>query len=318
MLYLLGVIAVFILVLVVRALAFRPRRRQPAPALEVTVDQDRAVNNFREMIKCRTISYDDISRQDMDEFEKFRALLDTRYPAVAAKCEKHFIAPAGVVYHWKGQSGGTPWVLMSHYDVVPVEESMWAEAPFGAVLKDGEIWGRGTIDTKATLLGVMEAAETLAAKGYTPHNDIYLAFGGDEEINGASAQAIVRWFAEQNISPAVLDEGGAIVSGVFPGVTRDAAVVGTGEKGITNIAFTLEGKGGHASTPAQHTPVGVMAQAISAVENKPMQAEMVPPVRDMFDTLGRYGVLWHEAGLCQPVVFQAAALCAGQAQGRGA
>ncbi len=288
MLYVLIALAAFILILIVKTLLFNPRKEQAVSALDVAVDSDRAVDNFQAMIRCRTISYEDEAMKDASAFEAFRALLDARYPSVAGQCTKHTIAPAGVIYHWKGQSSETPWVLMSHYDVVPVEETMWDEEPFSAVLKDGEIWGRGTVDTKSTLLGVMEAAETLIADGFTPKNDIYLCFGGDEELSGASAIAMVKWFEDQGISPTVIDEGGAIVEGVFPGVGGSTAVIGTGEKGITNIGFALEGKGGHASTPAPHTPVGVMARAISAIENKPFKATMVPPVKDLFDTLGRH------------------------------
>ena len=292
MLYWLFVIPVlFVLILFIRALLFVPKGKQTALPMDVSVNEERAVANFQDMIRCRTISYDDRSMQNESEFEKFRALLDDRYPAIAKHCEKHFIAPAGVIYHWRGKGGNTPWVLMSHYDVVPVEEKMWSEAPFSAVIKDGEIWGRGTIDTKSTLLGVMEAAETLIEQGYEPTNDIYLAFGGDEELSGASAQAMVRWFEDQGISPTVIDEGGAIVDGVFPGVAKSTAVIGTGEKGITNISLTLEGRGGHASTPAPHTPVGVIAQAIAAIENHPFKATMVPPVADLFNTLGRHASL---------------------------
>ena len=278
----------FLLILVIRTLLFVPKDKPVAPGTEVTVNETRAVETFQRMIQCRTISYDDPELRDEQEFEKFRALLDERFPQVASACEKHLISPAGVIYHWKGQSKENPWVLMSHYDVVPVEETMWSEKPFDAVLQNGEIWGRGTIDTKSTLLGVMEAAETLLAEGFAPQHDIYLAFGGDEEIDGESAQAMVKWFREQGISPNVLDEGGAIVDGIFPGVSGQAAVIGTGEKGITNIAFTLNGKGGHASSPAPHTPVGVLAKAITAIENHPFKARLVPPVADLFNTLGRH------------------------------
>jgi len=242
MLYALGIIGLFILILVIRALMFNPKERQAVASLDVTVNEDRAVDNFQAMIRCRTISYEDAGMKDESAFDDFRALLDERYPNVSKRCTKQFIEPAGVIYHWKGKGGDMPWVLMSHYDVVPVEETMWAEEPFSAVLKDGEIWGRGTIDTKSTLLGVMEAAETLAAQGFTPKNDVYLCFGGDEELSGASAIAMVKWFEEQGISPTVIDEGGAIVDGVFPGVSGLTAVIGTGEKGITNIGFTLRAR----------------------------------------------------------------------------
>ena len=196
MLYLLLLLAAFVLTLVVRALLFVPRKREAVPAADVTVNETRALENFQAMIRCRTLSYDDPSLQDEKEFEKFRALLDERYPLVAQHCEKHRIGPAGVVYHWKGEGSADPWVLMSHYDVVPVEESMWSVDPFGALMRDGAVWGRGTVDTKSTLLGVMEAAETLLSQGFRPRGDIYLAFGGDEELSGASAQEIVKWFEE--------------------------------------------------------------------------------------------------------------------------
>jgi len=288
MLYWIGIPAVFFLVLIVQTLLFRPNGTFTVPAMDVTVDMNRAVDTFREMIQCPTVSYDDRSLQDEREFEKFRALLDERYPAVAKRCDKHFIAPTGVIYHWKGNNNQTPWVLMAHYDVVPVEEGMWSQPPFSAAVINGEMWGRGTIDTKSTLLGVMEAAETLIEQGFEPQNDIYLAFGGDEEISGTSAQAMVNWFEGRGISPTVIDESGAIVDGVFPGVSKSIAVIGTGEKGITNIGFTIEGKGGHASVPPRQTPIAVMAKAISAVESKPFKAAIVKPVRDMFDTIGRH------------------------------
>ena len=288
MLYLLAVPVLFILVLVVRTLLFCPKGEHTAAGEEVTVERERAVDTFREMIQCRTVSYDDASRQDEREFAKFRTLLDERYPLVASTCEKHLVSPAGVIYHWKGKGGNDPWILMAHYDVVPVEESMWAQKPFDAVIVDGEIWGRGTIDTKSTLLGVMEAAQTLMEQGFTPQNDIYLAFGGDEEVSGSSAQAMVEWFEKRKLSPTVIDESGAIVEGVFPGVTKHVAVIGTGEKGITNIEISMESEGGHASIPPRHTPVGILAKAIAAIENHQFKQTIVPPVAEMFDTLGRH------------------------------
>ena len=278
----------FLLTLIIRTLLFVPKDKPVSPGEEVAIKDTRAVETFQQMIRCRTISYDDVSLRDEQEFDKFRTLLDERFPRVASTCEKHLIKPAGVIYHWKGKSDGNPWVLMAHYDVVPVEETMWSEKPFDAIIRNGEIWGRGTVDTKSTLLGVMEAAETLIENNFMPQHDLYLAFGGDEEIDGDSAQAMVQWFQERNISPNVLDEGGAIVEGAFPGVTKKTAVIGTGEKGTTNVAFTLNGKGGHASSPASHTPVGVLAKAITAVENHPFKAVLVPPVADLFDTLGRH------------------------------
>jgi carboxypeptidase PM20D1 len=194
-----------------------------------------------------------------------------------------------VLYTWKGKSDAAPVVLMAHYDVVPVEEDRWEHPPFCAEIIEGELWGRGTLDTKITLLGVMEAAEKLIGEGFVPANDIYMAFAGDEEIAGPSAPAIVKALEERGVTPAfVLDEGGAIVDKVFPGVANPIAVVGIGEKGMANIQLTVKGKGGHASQPPKHTALGVLAKAICACEKHPFKAHMTLPVRALFTTVGAY------------------------------
>src|SRR5699024_4780091 len=102
-------------------------------------------------------------------------------------------------------------------------------------------WGRGTLDTKITLLGVMEAAESLIKQGFVPKRDIYFAFGGDEEVFGHGAKDIIAYLQQQGVKPDfVLDEGGAVVDGVFPGLTRPLAVVGIGEKGMMDVTLTAK------------------------------------------------------------------------------
>ena len=115
---------------------------------------------------------------------------------------------------------------MAHYDVVPATDEGWEHPPFAAdLVGDGEeqvIWARGAIDDKGALVAILEAVESLVAAGHLPLNDVYLSFGHDEETVGTGAQAIVAHLAERGVRPAlVVDEGGAVVEGIFPGVRAD-------------------------------------------------------------------------------------------------
>ena len=186
------------------------------------------------------------------------------------------------------QGDGQPAELMAHYDVVPVNEEGWDVDPFAAVVKDGVMWGRGTLDTKVTFNAILFSVNKLIADGFTPENDVYLAFSGGEEVHGIGAARIVDYFEENGITPAfVMDEGGAVVENVFPGVKKPCALIGVAEKGFINLELTTKSNGGHASAPKPHTPVGVLSQACVRLENKPFKFHITPPVKAMFDKLGR-------------------------------
>ena len=280
---------VFAAILIVRAAMFQPREGFVPSGEAVELNEEKIVADMQQMICCKTISYNDEKLIDQQEFEKFRALLPKLYPKIHGICERQFLGVNGMLYYWKGKNEGDPVVLMSHYDVVPVEESQWEKPAFEGILEDGVLWGRGTLDTKGTLCGILEAAEKLIGEGFVPEKDIYFAFSGQEEINGPTCPAIVDWLEQHHIHPAmVLDEGGAVVEHVFPGVDRECALIGIAEKGLTNIEFHAKSSGGHASMPPVHTIVGELAQAAVEVENHPFPRQLTKPVREMLDILGRH------------------------------
>lgn len=282
-------IAVFVAVIAVRTVRFTPK---PQPAVsDETFDFEKevAVDALAQLVRCKTVSYNDKALEDDGEFEKLIGLLPGLYPKVFEVCSFDQLPDRALLLRWPGKQDGDPTVLMAHYDVVPVNEENWEKPPFAGILEDGILWGRGTLDTKVTFNGVFSAANYLIGKGFQPEKDIYFAFSGGEEVNGKGAPNIVQYFIDHNIQPAlVVDEGGAVVENVFPGVSKPCGVIGIAEKGMMNVQYRALSGGGHASAPKPHTPVGVLAAACKRVEDHPFKAHIEGPAAQMFDTLGRY------------------------------
>ena len=289
-----AVIVLFLIIICIRAAMFTPkpltaqRELKSVEVEEKDVDLERAVKSLQAMVKIDTIwNWDD--DPEGTKFKEFRDLLPQLYPLIHKNCTYEQIGRGGMLFHWKGKSAENPTIFMAHYDVVPAEADKWQKPPFSAIRENGEIWGRGTLDTKGTLCAALEAAEALLAQGFVPENDIYFTFGGDEETDSTDAPAIVDALESRKIRPAlVLDEGGAVVEKIFPGVKEPTALIGTSEKGSANVRFSVSGMGGHASAPPVKQPIGVLARAVAKIEDNPFPAYICEPVAKMFDTLGRH------------------------------
>jgi len=202
---------------------------------------------------------------------RFQAFLTERFPAFHKTAERWVLSPYAVVYRLAGRgsekarhgSANAPdtastsdaVLLLAHYDVVPAETEKWSVSPFGAEIKGSEsgnfIYGRGTLDMKATLVSIMEAAESLCSQGWKPAHDIWIAFGGDEERAGVlGAMETVRWFEKQGQRFAwVLDEGTPIAENQIKGVDTPLALVSIEEKGFLSLTLSVKQEPGHASRP---------------------------------------------------------------------
>lgn len=288
-------LAAFIAVLLVRAALMKPPVTNVLASKPVAIDADKAVDLLAKMVRVQTISSADESLVDDDAFVKFRALLAELFPLVHKNCAPMLCKNAkngresGLLFCWKGKSSAAPSVLMAHYDVVPVDASVWTHPPFCGEVFDGFLWGRGTLDTKITMMGILHSAEMLMNDGFVPKNDIYFAFGGDEEVSGHGALDIIAELKRRGVKPAmVVDEGGAVVSGVFPGVKKPIAVVGIGEKGRMNVELKIRSGGGHASQPITPSALGKMGKAIVACESHAFSAHLTKPVRELFTTVGAH------------------------------
>jgi carboxypeptidase PM20D1 len=249
------------------------------------------VERFRALLRISTISHLEIEQVDWQQFERFVTLIQELYPGVPTSLEREIVAEHSLLYRWPGASSADPVLLLAHYDVVDATDDRWDHPPFAADLvgegPEAELWGRGTLDDKGALVCILEAVEALLARGFSPANDIYLSFGHDEETVGSGATAIATLLASRGIRPAfILDEGGAIVERIFPGVTEPIAVVGVSEKGITSVELRVTQDGGHASTPPRLPATTRLARAIDRLARKPFGSAFSPTNLEMIRTLG--------------------------------
>lgn len=268
------------------------------------VDGAAAVETLRAMIRVPTVSRLDESVTDWAQFERFVALLPEHFPATHAALTREVVAGHSLLYRWAGSADPVrgngpvvgPTVLMAHYDVVAAESAGWTHPPFDAVLEPGTtpdgnvLWGRGTLDDKGAAAALFTAVESMVLAGFQPERDLYLSLGHNEETTGTGASAIVDLFEARGIRPAlVIDEGGAIVEGIFPGVLGAIAVVGVSEKGICTVQLTVDQAGGHASTPPRMTATVRLARAITRLNRRRFPAGFTPTDLEMIRTLGGHG-----------------------------
>lgn len=281
----------------VRAAKFVPEKVDYGPQTPENVDEQRALEHLSKAISIPTISYPDKSKVDFSQFDKFHDFLDEAFPLIHEKLEKETVKEASLMYRWKGTRDDLdPIALLSHQDVVPISEGTeqdWTHEPFSG-FNDGEfIWGRGALDMKNHLMGVMEAVETLLEEGFQPERDVYLLFGQDEEVvanDDSGAKAMMTILKERGIHlDSVVDEGGAILPVNIKGIINDKQLVGIGiaEKGYCDFEISVRAKGGHSSQPPKHTALGQIAEVIRDLENNQFKSEMKPFVKDLFSSIGK-------------------------------
>jgi len=243
------------------------------------------VSKLQALVRIPTVSYRELERVDVAAFDEFVAELARQFPLLHERLELTRVHTHGLLFHWKGASAERPVVLMAHLDVVPVEGD-WQHDAFGGAVVDGSVWGRGTLDDKGCLAGICEAVETLLEGDFTPAQDVWLSFGCDEEVFGAAASQAVGVLRDKGVRPwFVVDEGGAIAYDAFPGVDRPVGAVGVTEKGVMSLHLRVEGRGGHASTPARNGPTARLARAITRLDRSPMPSSLPAPMVELFRRL---------------------------------
>lgn len=299
-----GVIVVLAIIMVVRAnTIYEDVQLAPATDLpQVALDEDAAVERFTGALRFRTISHDDRSNFDADEFLALHDYLEQSYPLVHEHATRTLINDYSLVYHLEGSDPSLkPVLFMGHMDVVPVDDitlPQWTHDPFAGTVVDGVIWGRGAIDDKLSVMSFLEATEALLAEGFQPSRSLYLAFGHDEEVGGADgAKQTAKYFEEQGVEfEFVLDEGGVVLEDIVDGVDRPVAIIGIAEKGYVNLRLRVDARGGHSSQPPPQTALGIVSRAVVKVEDNPFPAQFTY-VRTMFDAIAPYSPFANRLGM---------------------
>lgn len=207
-------------------------------------------------------------------FGDFAEYLEKSYPLVHQKFSISKVNTYGLVYEWKGtDSSKKPLMLTGHQDVVPVNPPTvptWTHPPYSGYYDGEYIWGRGSLDDKSGVIGMLSALEIMIEQGFQPSRSLVLAFGFDEEAGGVvSAASLGEWILEKYGKDSMfmlVDEG----NGMSEEYGQLFAMPAVAEKGKFDARIQVETSGGHSSVPPPHTGIGILAEAIVALENNPV------------------------------------------------
>jgi acetylornithine deacetylase/succinyl-diaminopimelate desuccinylase-like protein len=212
------------------------------------------------------------------------------------KCELYESAPdrGSVITRIKGTGEKPSLLLLSHLDVVAANAEEWSVDPFGGMVKDGFVWGRGALDMKG-----MTAIEVMTMKLLKRNNvklkgDVILAATADEEKGGlAGADYLLRNYPEKVFADYVLNEGGGLA---VPTQNKNVYTVQTAEKGILWFKVKAKGTPGHGSMPdVADNAIMRMGKVIEKLGNYRSQVLFVPTVKRFLNEIAG-----EDASLQQP------------------
>ena len=191
-----------------------------------------------------------------------------------------------LMVRYKGSRTQKPLLIMSHIDVVPVEKDHWSVPPFESVVKDGYLWGRGTLDDKGMAAAELEVMLLLARNQVKLSRDVIFLAEADEEAGGTyGMDFLLAKHPDLFDAELVLNEGGRVIwdgKGKFQYVA-----VQTTEKIYQDFTLVAHGVAGHSSIPAGENPVERLAQAIGRIAALPFPVVLNETTRAFFTGLAQ-------------------------------
>ena len=309
----LAVLFVLFAVCAVRAARLKKTLPDVKSAISWTPEEEaKYASDLSALVKIPTVSKK--QEEEYPDFLVFQEKLKELFPLFFAKAENHDIE-GNLLRHIPGSDPKRgAMLLMGHQDVVPAEgQTGWQRDPFSGEIADGCVWGRGAMDCKSTLCCELEAVEELLRAGYEFKEDFWFFAARNEENSGGGSDAAAQYLKNKGIRlNVVMDEGGAVVDNMIPGLKYPASGVGVVEKGFVNVKFIARSAGGHASTPPKNTPIARLSAFVTEVEKKDVfKKKMVTPIPEMFGYVTPYlpfvfrfmlGNLWLFKGLVTRVL----------------
>ena len=227
---------------------------------------DGYIKTLKKMVDCKTVY--DKENTNKEEYEKFYKVLEEEFPILHKTAKCLTFGSGCFIYCIEGKNAKKNIMLMSHHDVVDGDDT-WETDPFCAVEKEGALWGRGTIDTKTPLFAQLQACEELLASGFEFEDfNVYIGSSNNEECCGDGMVLATQYFEKEGILfDVVLDEGGAITTGMIPGVKHKSAMVAVHEKSrhVYQCTTKLETKGHGGFGPAGDNALIRMSNFISEI-----------------------------------------------------
>ena len=242
------------------------------------------IKTLKKMIDCKTVFTKEFTNQAA--YDEFYQVLEREFPLLHARAKRMTFGSGCFVYVIEGKNAQKNVMLMSHHDVVDGDDT-WETNPFDAVEKDGSLWGRGTIDTKTPLFAELQACEELLTEGYEFDGvNLYIGSSNNEEKCGDGMVLATEYFRENGIRfAAVLDEGGAITTGMIPGVEQKSAMVAVHEKSrhVYRCVTKLNTKGHGGLNPNKDNALVRMSAFIDEVNKaKIYKGSFSPEVKATF------------------------------------
>ena len=258
------------------------------------LDAAGTVERLREAVRCRTINDVDHGKTDFSEFDRLQELMRSAYPAVMKAGSFELVGHSVLITIPGSDPALRPSLYMSHQDVVPVvrgTEADWTHGAFSGDLADGCVWGRGTLDIKQQVFGLLEAAEYLLEHGARFQRTAYLAFGDDEETLNLGALGIAETLKARGVRlEYVLDEGGGLIEdgAAFGAPGLPVTMIELMEKGYADLELSVESKGGHSSRPWGGSSLEHLARAVTAIADRPFAPRCPEPLLRTFEKLAPY------------------------------